>query len=646
VGVNPVVRFAAGELARYLEKMTEVKHNTTMASPRLSSREGIYLGTVEDLEGLGVHDLCEKSELDDITVLKTVDNALFITGSNPRSVLFAAYRYLELLGAEWLWPGRDGEILPKIERARTYGFEMREQASYRHRGVCIEGAVSPEIVIGFIDWMAKRRMNEFFLQFKTSQYFYNRYYSRQYNPRAKPLPKLSVEEALKTDAQVIEEAKKRGMIIERVGHGWTCGALGIEGLGWDKTTQPLSEKQKELIALINGKRELFGGVAVNTELCYSNPEAFNLLVNHVVQYALDHPEVDILHFWLSDGMNNHCECPNCQKLSPSDWYARLVNTISSKLAERNCSTRIVFLCYANTLWPPIQENIEDNYRNTIFMFAPITRCYIHRLTDSQCAGSVSLEPPPRNRVAPPRTNCEFTQLLRAWQQRCQSDSFLFDYHFWFGMDGLDFLIGNIGRILWHDIRDLRELGLNGFLSCQTLRAFYPTGIPMAILANTAWNSQASLEEIIKRYLKAAFGEEAAFVSNYLEKIYSFVLPAENYAHRDPVLAADLDKLQELLKFVRKSRERLRRVAKEQRSVAQKKAVFYLLHHNRYMALVLEAAVLYSKGETDKAVALVEKAMNHFLSTEAKIFKVADVYLMKSSLERIKAKYMPTIHSPY
>lgn len=223
--------------------------------------------------------------------------------------------------------------------------------------------------------MAKHRMNEFHLQFKNSQYFYNRCYARRYNPLAKPLPKMSVEESLKADARVIGEIKKRGMILEMVGHGFTYGAIGIEWIGWDAYTGPTSEEQRELMALVDGKRGLFQGIPVNTELCYSNPKAFNKLVNHVVQYAVDHPEVDILHFWLSDGWNNHCECLGCEKLSPSDWYVKLVNAISYRLGELNCKTRLVFLSYSNTLWPPIQERIDDKYGNIIFMFAPISRCF-------------------------------------------------------------------------------------------------------------------------------------------------------------------------------------------------------------------------------------------------------------------------------
>jgi hypothetical protein len=635
VGKDPVVRFASEELAKYLGKMTGIRHTVETAESSLP--EGaICLGTKEDIEKLGFKVLKFGNESEDAIALKTLGDKLLIVGSNPRSVLFAAYRYLELLGANWLWPGEDGEILPKIDNAKVDSLDLEERASYAHRGVCIEGAVTPEVVVEFVDWMAKKRMNEFFLQFKTSRFFYNRYYARRYNPSAKSSPEITVDESLKSDAKVIEELKKRGMIVERVGHGWTCEAIGIEGLGWEVEKKPISEDQRALLALVKGRRELFGGIAVNTELCYSNAKAFESLVNHVVQYAIDHPEVDMLHFWLSDGMNNHCECESCKKLSPSDWYVKLVNAVSSRLGEVGCKTKVVFLCYANTLWAPEKEKVDDHYKNTVFMFAPISRCYFHPLGDERCSSPEPLKPMPRNEIVPPRTNREFVQLLKGWQKILQSDSFLFDYHFW-SRFGLDFLGGDIEKVLWNDLRDLNKLGFNGFLSCQTLRSFYPTGIPMAILAETLWNNCTSIEKIRERYLKAAFGKDAPFISGYLEKIYSFVDSEKNYSHLDAIKGLVSNKVQELLEFVKESRPRLERMARDLKGNACEKSAFYLLHHNEYVSLVLEAFAYYLKDEREKALKSIDNAINFLLSTEEDIFKVADVYIMSNELNELSSR---------
>ncbi|MEM3426279.1 MAG: DUF4838 domain-containing protein [Thermoproteota archaeon] len=631
VGKNPVVSFAAEELSRYLEKMTGLKHHVKNIDV-YRGEEGIYLGLPKDLLLTGVNLAVSEDEKKDTIILKTVGRCLFISGSNPRSILFASYYYLKLHGAEWLWPGEDGEVLPRIKNARIDGFDIKETASYDHRGVCIEGAVTPEMVIDFVDWMAKQRLNEFFLQFKTSRYFYNRYYARKYNPMAEPSPDLSVEEALRQDDRIIAELKKRGMVVERVGHGWTCESIGIQGLGWDPEKDPVKDEQRQLLALVNGRRELFGGIAVNTELCYSNPKAFQTIVDHVVQYALEHPEVDILHFWLSDGMNNHCECPECREMSPSDWYSKLVNAVSHRLGELNCKTRIVFLCYSNTLWAPTKEFVDNKYGNTIFMFAPISRCYLHPLADEKCSEQYSLTEPPRNRIVPPRTNREFIQLLRAWQKTLKSDSFLFDYHFWFAY-GFDFLKGDIGKILWQDLRDLDKIGLNGLLSCQTLRAFYPTGVNMKILAETLWNKNVSLEDVKKNYLQAAFGSSAEFVSEYLEKIYSFI-DASNYEHREYL--SKPENLEKLLEFVKKSRKQIEKIAQNSDEPVQKRSATILLHHNTFITLVLEAIEQYVQENYGKALESMRKALNHFLSTEDEFVKIVDVFIVSLVINRLSS----------
>lgn len=631
VGKDPVVSFAAEELSQYLEKMTGLKHHVKNIDV-YGAEEGIYLGLPKDLMLAGVDLAVSEDELKDTIILKTVGRCLFISGSNPRSVLFSTYYYLKLHGAEWLWPGEDGELLPSIKKARIDGFDVEETASYVHRGVCIEGAVTPEMVIVFVDWMAKQRLNEFFLQFKTSRYFYNRYYARKYNPMAEPSPEISVDEALRQDARIIAELKKRGMIVERVGHGWTCESIGIQGLGWHPEKGEVKDEQRLLLALVNGRRELFGGIAVNTELCYSNPKAFQMVVDHVVQYALEHPEVDILHFWLSDGVNNHCECPECRKMSPADWYSKLVNAVSHRLGELDCKTRIVFLCYSNTLWAPTKEFVDDKYRNTIFMFAPISRCYLHSLTDEKCSEPFSLVEPPRNRIVPPRTNRGFIQLLRAWQETLKSDSFLFDYHFWFAF-GFDFLKGDIGKTLWRDLRDLDKNGLNGLLSCQTLRAFYPTGVNMKILAETLWNKNASLEEIKKRYLQAAFGGSAEFVAEYLEKIYSFT-DASSYEHREYL--SKPENLEKLLEFVKESRKQIEKIAQNSEGLVQKRSTAILLHHNTFVTLVLEAIEQYVQENYEKAFESIKKALNHFLSTEDEFAKFIDVFIVSLVMNRLSS----------
>ena len=77
-----------------------------------------------------------------------------ITGSNGRAVLLGAYDLLRRLGCRFLAPGRENELVPEIRR-EALALDYEHQASFHHRGVCIEGADSRENVLDFIDWLPK-----------------------------------------------------------------------------------------------------------------------------------------------------------------------------------------------------------------------------------------------------------------------------------------------------------------------------------------------------------------------------------------------------------------------------------------------------------------------------------------------------------
>ena len=91
----------------------------------------------------------------------------------------------------------------------------------------------------------------------------------------------------------------------------------------------------QYVAMVDGKRSLFGGVPLNTNFCMSNPDARGKVVQYVADYAESHQNVDFLHIWLADGTNNHCECPACAEKTTSDWYILLLNEIDAELTRQN-----------------------------------------------------------------------------------------------------------------------------------------------------------------------------------------------------------------------------------------------------------------------------------------------------------------------
>jgi hypothetical protein len=146
-----------------------------------------------------------------------------------------------------------------------------------------------------IDWAPKVGFNGFFIQFREAFTFFDRWYSHRNNP-IKKKDSFSLEQAREYVRLAVKEIQKRGLIYHAVGHGWTSEALGIPGLGWDPGTYTLKPELTQYLAEVNLKREFWQGVPLNTNLCYSNIEVRNLIVENIISYLHKHPEVDLLHF--------------------------------------------------------------------------------------------------------------------------------------------------------------------------------------------------------------------------------------------------------------------------------------------------------------------------------------------------------------
>ena len=336
VGREPAVEQAASELARCLTRMYEQPQIAILSYPEVDDgvSDVLWLYVSEEM-AVTVAD----PVLDDGYAIHVSGTTGSICGTNSRSVLLGAYRFLKELGCRWVRPGADGEIIPRQCTADVQ-VHLTEMASNRHRGICIEGAVSYENVADMIDWMPKVGLNAYFNQFLNPAVFYNRWYSHQKNPLLEGETLTSAQiEGIRN--RTVEEMKQRGLLYHYAGHGWTCTPLGIQGESWDPQQYDIPNSFRKYVAKVNGCRNVWKGVALNTNLCYSKPAARRKMADAVVQHCLQQPEIDVVHVWLSDGSNNHCECESCKKMRPSDWYVTILNEIDEKLTKKHLNTKVV-----------------------------------------------------------------------------------------------------------------------------------------------------------------------------------------------------------------------------------------------------------------------------------------------------------------
>lgn len=437
----------------------------------------------------------------------------FIYGGDPHSVLLGVYAYLRDIGFVFLRPGRGGTYVPAITaRQQLFCPETRHTAAFAHRGVCIEGADSLENVLDFVDWLPKNGFNAFFLQFKKPDVFFERWYDHTFNPLL-PREEKSRDALDEMEREVTCSMALRGILDHRVGHGWTAEVIHFANTGWHTVETVLDEDIRPLVAQINGKRQLWGGVPTNTNLCYANPTARKRLVEQVVSYAKENKNVNYLHFWLADDYNNICECPACAKTTLSDQYVEILNEIDEELTREGLDTRIVFLLYQELLYAPLQARLRRPDRFCL-MFAPISRTF-----EKTYPRSVDEPIPPyvRNRMKLPETVEGNLAHYFNWKRQFPGDSFFYDYPLGRAHYG-DLGYMKISKVIYDDIHSLKALDANGYMSCQELRAMTPTGFPNFVMGQALLDTGVSYEALKQTYFRAMFGDGYEAVISYLEKL--------------------------------------------------------------------------------------------------------------------------------
>ena len=494
---NSTVDFAAEELKKYLRMlMPRCGEIEICYDPAATS--GFRLGL---LENFSLPSQASDPVLDDEVYIETGKDSGILAGSNPRSVLFAVYRFLRLNGCRWLYPGVDGEHIPIRDITPQ---RYHKLADHRFRGHCNEGAESQQCMLETIDFYAKQELNVYMLEFDDPFYYYDSYYSHAGNEANREPEPVPPEQVLQWKRQCEAEISKRGLQFHDMGHGWTAEPFGISSTsGWKKGNTALTPEQEACLALVDGKRQLFGGVALNTNVCMSNPAVRRKMVRYIAGYAANAQNVSYLHVWLADAKRNHCECEACQRLRPSDFYMLLMNELDAVLTGRGLDTRIVFIAYVDTLFAPEQVTIL-NPRRFSLMYAPIYRSYCSSITEHSV-----IPPVPeyvRNRWENPRSAESNLAFLRQWQQTWKGPAFEYEYHFW-RAQYLDPGVLYFARRVYEDIRGLKYMGLDGIVEDGSQRSFYPNGFAMYVYAEALLDADCSFESLVQDYFSHIYGQD-------------------------------------------------------------------------------------------------------------------------------------------
>lgn len=629
IGTDPTVAFAVEELTRYLKKIDSALEVDILQTDAVVDAFPRILWVGLDAKLAVDVPSVENAFLDDAICVQVQNDNGYITGSNPRSVLLGVYRFLQELGCYWARPSASGERIPE-KRLENICVQVKQAASYRHRGVCIEGATSYENILDMLDFLPKVGMNAFFFEHFEPLIFFRRWYNHKSNPYIEA-ESVTTEEIMAMLAALEAEMAKRGILYHKTGHGWTCQPFGLDGTSWGTHGDaPIPEKIRSYFAQINGVRQLCDGIPLNTNMCYSQPEVRQIMTNAIVSYCKAHPNVDILHYWLSDGVNNHCECEECAKMLPSDWFILLLNELDAALTEAGLDTKVVFLLYVDLLWAPekLRLNNPDRF---ILMFAPITRNYGQNY-DQQLTYDGPLPEFKRNRLEFATSLAVNLAQLRQWQAQFEGDSFVYEYHLMyahFNDPGYAYCARNV----FEDMKALRTIGINGNISCQLMRCYFPSALPMQMMAAAMWDRNADYDTKARQYYLHAFGPDGALVQDYLQTISDLFAIYEGPSHGNGAkirgdLVKDYDALKACLADFAPVID-----AHMSEDAPWQEDWQYLKVHAEYVKNLAHVLKLTQQQEYEDAKAAIAQMLDHINRNELSIQKVMDGNKAKMHWER-------------
>lgn len=305
ISAKPEVKFAAGELQKYLVQISGVQ---LPVSRQLKNGYNIIVGLRGDIPAkyrtlLGL----SKKGYDGYSVtISAKPAAIVIAGDDGPGVIYGAYDVLEKLGCRWFYPTEDAndpEVVPHqiTLSVNTGKWGVASPLQYR---ICNGDEwffnMDYPISIKQLDCAMK-----------------NRYNGMGWQAMASNQKKTLIEQYQELDsAGVTAELKKRGMFIHGPAHSFD------QLLPTDK----YFAAHPDWFGMRNGKR--VPQSYIGAQFCWSNADARKEFIKNALAFAKQAPLIKIFCSIPFDG-GIPCACDNCKKIGSSN----LLMILDSELIE-------------------------------------------------------------------------------------------------------------------------------------------------------------------------------------------------------------------------------------------------------------------------------------------------------------------------
>lgn len=235
---------------------------------------------------------------------------LIITGNSIAGIQYGVYRYLEMLGYRWFFPGENWTIVPMLKNI-TLKTTVVEQPVFIQRDFFGTGGFGGKLPLD---------------------------------------PEMKIQ-------------KKWGLWKKRNFLGGEISISGHAGESFNIANKAVLLEHPEYLAEINGKRQPW---SPGTKPCYSNPGLIDLYVKDRLKKLQSQINADpespgsfAVSVEPSDG-GGHCECDECKKIgSVSDRVFSLANHVAREVAKNFPGRFVSLLAYNEHAAVPSIE-IEPN----------------------------------------------------------------------------------------------------------------------------------------------------------------------------------------------------------------------------------------------------------------------------------------------
>ncbi len=260
----------------------------------------------------------------------------------------------------------------------------------------------------------------------------------------------------------------------------------------------------EYYSLIDGKR-----VYERAQLCLSNPEVLNIVVERIKKRMRESPEYLIYDVSQND-WRNPCQCDKCQSIvkqegSESGIIIWFVNKVAEAVEEEFPNKFIGTLAYQYTRTPP---KIIRPRENVVVRLCPIEACVSH-----------TLESCPQNQ--------SFLEDLRGWSS-IAPHLYIWDYVVNFAhyiMPYPNFYV------LQPNIKLFQE---NNAIGIMEQAAYQSRGgefseLKSYLISRLLWNPDCNVEKVINDFIYGYYGKAGQYVRQYFDLVNNQITP-ETHMH--------------------------------------------------------------------------------------------------------------------